>query len=136
MTDFRVVISDPKTGKSYQVEVTGDQANRFIGKKIGDHIEGNTTGLPGYKLKITGGTDKDGFPMRPDLPGAKRRKLLISKSTGFKPREKGLRRRKTLRGRDISSDISQINLVITEYGTKTLEELFTPPEEPEDTSEE
>jgi small subunit ribosomal protein S6e len=137
MVDFRAIISDPQTGKSYQVEITGSQANKFLGKRIGERIEGDAVGLPGYTLKITGGTDRDGFPMRPDLPGSKRKRLLISKSIGFKPEVKGLRRRKTLRGREISGEIGQINLVVTEYGSKTIEEIFNPPQEEtgEDTAE-
>ncbi|RZB32615.1 MAG: small subunit ribosomal protein S6e [Candidatus Argoarchaeum ethanivorans] len=129
MADFRTVISDPQTGKSYQVEVTGSQANKFLGKKLGETIEGSAAGLAGYSLKITGGTDKDGFPLRKDLPGSQRRKLLLSKSTGFKPKVSGLRKRKAVRGRDISGDVGQINLVVAEYGKKTIEEIFAPSKE-------
>ena len=129
MADFRVVISDPSTGKSYQVEVSGNQANKFIGHRIGDMIEGDAVGLGGYTLKITGGSDRDGFSMRPDLPGSARRKLLVSKSIGFKPKRAGLRRRKTYRGREISSETGQINLVVVERGRKTIEEMLTPPQE-------
>ncbi|OYT64360.1 30S ribosomal protein S6e [Methanosarcinales archaeon ex4572_44] len=129
MADFRVVISDPSTGKSHQVEVSGSQANKFITQRIGDTIEGDAAGLGGYTLKITGGSDKDGFSMRPDLPGPARRKLLVSKSTGFKPKRAGLRRRKAYRGREISSETGQINLVVIEHGRKTVDEIFAPPQE-------
>jgi len=124
MATFKVVISDPKTGKAKQIEVSGDKANAFIGKKIGDIIEGSVIGLSGYKLKITGGTDKDGFPMRPDIHGAVRKRVLLSAGPGFKPRKPGERRRKTVRGNAISEDIVQINTVVVEYGEKPLEELL------------
>ena len=69
MADFKLVVSDPKTGKAYNVDVTGAKSNKIIGRPIGSEIEGDVAGLPGYKLVITGGSDKDGMPMRGDLPG-------------------------------------------------------------------
>lgn len=129
MATFKVVISDPKSGKAKQIELSGDKANAFLGKKIGDVIDGSVIGLAGYKLKITGGTDKDGFPMRPDVHGAVRKRVLLSTGPGFKPRRPGERRRKTVRGNTISEDIVQINTVIVEYGEKSLEELLETQEE-------
>ncbi|MEM2351662.1 MAG: S6e family ribosomal protein, partial [Thermoproteota archaeon] len=67
MAKFKVVVSDPKTGKAKSVEVEGSRAIPFIGKRIGDTIDGSVIGMPGVKLLITGGSDKDGFPMRPDV---------------------------------------------------------------------
>ncbi len=78
MVEFKVVVNDTKSGKSYQVPVSGHHANSLIGKKIGDEVDGIFISLPGYKLQITGGTDKDGFAMRKDLPGMVRRRLLLS----------------------------------------------------------
>ncbi len=123
MADFRAVVSDPKDGKSYQVPVSGHHANSLIGKRIGDIVDGIFVGLPGYKLQITGGSDKDGFPMRKDLPGPRRKKLLISKSIGFKPDKGGLRRRKNVRGNTISPDTLQINLKVTQHGMKPVGDL-------------
>ena len=51
MADFKVVVSDPKT-KSYQFDVKGPEANKFIGKIIGQDIDGSVVGLSGYKLEI------------------------------------------------------------------------------------
>ncbi len=124
MTNFKVVISDPKTGKSYQKEITGTKANSLIGKKIGQEIDGVFVDLPGYKLKITGGTDKDGFPMRPNLQGAIRKKLLLKGGVGFHPKRKGMRKRKMIRGNTISADIVQINMKIVQYGPKPIEEAI------------
>jgi small subunit ribosomal protein S6e len=56
LADFKVVVSDPKT-KSYQFDVKGPEANKFIGKAIGQDIDGSIVGLSGYKLVITGGSD-------------------------------------------------------------------------------
>jgi len=123
--EFRVVISDPKTGKAYQKVIEGANANRLIGKQIGDIISGTVVELPpDYELKITGGTDRDGFPMRPDLPGTGRRRLLLSGGVGFRPKERGLRKRKGVRGKTISKDILQVNTVIVKHGKVPLEEIF------------
>jgi len=125
MVEFKAVINDITTGKSYQVNVEGHHANSLIGKQIGEVVDGIFVGLPGYKLKITGGSDKDGFPMRKDLPGARRRKVLLAGGVGFHPQMGGQRRRKTMRGNAISPDTSQLNMKITQPGSKTIEELFS-----------
>jgi small subunit ribosomal protein S6e len=121
MATFKLVISNPKNGIAKQVEISGEQAEKLIGKRIGEEIPASELGLnlteifgeeiPGnVKLKITGGTDKDGFPMRPDVHGPRRVKILVSKGPGFRPKEKGERRKKTVRGNTISPEIVQINM--------------------------
>ncbi|NYT02701.1 MAG: 30S ribosomal protein S6e [Methanosarcinales archaeon] len=122
--DFRVVISDPKSGKAHQVELKEPGATKLIGRKIGDKIEGDFMGMPGYKLEITGGSDREGFPMRSDLPGTKRRKILLAGGIGYHPTSEGRKRRKTVRGRDIAQDVGQLNVKVVEYGSKSLEVLF------------
>ncbi len=124
MVDFRVVVSDSKTAQAYQVAVSGAAANKFIGRNIGETISAETLGLAGYTIKLTGGTDKDGFPMRGDLPGPARRKILVAGGVGYHPKAEGVRKRKSMRGREISSDIAQINAVFVEYGQKSLSEIF------------
>lgn len=124
MAEFKAVINDPKDGKSYQTAIAGHHANSLIGKKIGDVIDGIFVGLPGYKLQIMGGSDKDGFPMRKDLPGPRRKKLLLSESTGFRADEGGLRRKKAVRGNTVAPDTLQVNLKITSHGMKSVAELI------------
>ncbi|MCZ7402427.1 MAG: 30S ribosomal protein S6e, partial [Candidatus Methanoperedens sp.] len=119
-----------------QVAVTGPAANKLIGKNIGDVVGGDITGMAGYTLKLTGGTDKDGFAMRPDLPGPGRRKILVAGGVGYIPPADGVKTRKNMRGREISSDISQINAVIVEYGQKPMSELFVKKEGEEAKKEE
>jgi len=114
MAKFKVVISDPETGKSKTVEVEGSRAVPFVGRSIGDVLEGSPLGLPGHKIMITGGSDKDGFPMRPDIHGGAKMRVMLSGGTGFKPHRKGERRRKTVRGNVITEDIFQINVKIVE----------------------
>ena len=124
MVEFKVVINDTKNGKSHQVQVSGHHANSLIGKQIGDEVDGIFISLPGYKLQVTGGTDKNGFAMRRDLPGMSRRRLLLSKSSGFKPKEKGLRKKKSIRGNTVNQDIVQINMKVTKHSSKPIDKLI------------
>jgi small subunit ribosomal protein S6e len=134
MATFKIVVSEPETRKSYQLEVDQAKAIGLIGKKIGEEFNGDLIGLPGYVFKITGGTDKDGFPMHPSIPGSVKKKVLLSGEPCFHPRKKGERRRKTVRGNTISADIVQINVKVSKKGEKPLEELVPtkPKEKPEE----
>jgi len=113
MAKFKVIISD-SDGTSKSVELEDARAVPIIGKKIGDIIDGSVVGLPGHKLQITGGSDKDGFPMRPDVHGGVRRSVVLSGGVGFNPNKKGERRRKTVRGNVITEEITQVNMRIVE----------------------
>ena len=114
MAKFKVIISDPETGKSTSVELEENRAVPLIGRRIGETIDGSVVGLSGHKILITGGTDGAGFPMRPDVHGGVKSKILLSGGVGYKPKEKGVRRRKTVRGNTITEDIAQINMKIVE----------------------
>src|SRR5437899_10419895 len=85
LAKFKAVIADPKSGKSYKRDITGHYANALIGKKIGEDLDGLYVGLPGYKLQITGGSDKAGLPMRRDTHGPRRKRLLPRRGVGFHP---------------------------------------------------
>jgi len=124
MPEFKLVVSDPETGKSIQIIVKEEKTKALIGRKIGDKISGDLIGLPGYELEITGGSDKDGFPMRPDVQGAVRKRVLLQSPPGFKPKRDGERRRKIVRGNIISDEIVQINSKVVKKGKKPLEELI------------
>ena len=126
MVDFKAIINDVKTGKSYNVAVSGHHANSLIGKNIGEIVDGIFVGLPGYKLKITGGSDDTGVPMRGDMPGNKRRKLLMADGQSFHEKYPGQRKRVAIRGAAISSSIVQINMAVAEYGPKSIEECLSP----------
>ena len=72
---FKAVVNDtdPKSeGKSYAIDISGSNYNHFLGKKIGDVVDGIFVGdgdisLGGFKLQIRGGSDLTGTPMRADL---------------------------------------------------------------------
>lgn len=129
MANFAIVVSDPESKKSYQTVVDQGNATSLVGKKIGEEFLGDLIGLAGYSLKITGGSDRDGFPMHPGFPGQGRRKELLIKKPGFHPTKQGERRRKTIRGNTISQDIVQINCKVAKKGEKTLEEVLGKKEE-------
>jgi len=97
--------------KSFQLVIDQSKLSTLIGMKIGEVFDGSVIGIP-YKLKITGGSDNSGFPMRPDVQGAAKRAILLSGPPGFWPKEDGERRRKTVRGNTISPEIVQVNVVI------------------------
>jgi len=121
LPEFTLTINDPKTGKSYNKKIDVDI---FDGRRINDVVQGESLGLPGYELKITGGSDKSGFPMRKDMSGASRRKILTTRSIGVNIKKSGLRRRKSVVGNQISFSTSQINLSVVKKGSQDLEETF------------
>lgn len=128
MVDFKIILSEPETGRSYKVDATGPAAGALIGKRIGEEIDGGVLGLTGYTIKLTGGTDKTGIPARRDLPGPARRRVLLSEGAGFHPVMDGERRRKSVRGNEISADFVQINAAVKTSGAKPLAEYFSKPE--------
>ncbi len=108
MAQFKLVISDPKTGKSEAQEVKDAGAQLLLGRKIGDVVDLSTVGLTG-KVKITGGSDRAGFPMRSDVSGGGKNYVLLTSGVGFRSNESGGKRRKLIRGSMISEEIFQVN---------------------------
>ncbi len=121
---FKLVISDPETAKAIQYELDDVKTNALIGKTVGEVVEGDILGLPGYKLKITGGSDTSGFPIRPDVHGSGKKRILVRGPPGFRPKREGIARRKMVRGRELGSDLSQVNMRVEEKGSTPLEELI------------
>ncbi len=126
MAKFKVIVSDPETGTSKVVELEEARAASFIGRKIGETVEGATVDLPAHKLRIMGGSDKDGVPMRPNVHGGVRRNVILSGGAGFKPKDKGQRKRKMVRGDVVTDEIVQINTKITEKPKKPAEPKAEP----------
>lgn len=124
MTTFKLVVGDPESRRAYKLEVE-QAASGLLGKRIGEEVLGESLGLPGYVLRITGGTDKDGFPMHPGVRGPGRKRVLLSGPPCFHPRLKGQRKRKTVRGDTIGPDIVQVNLKVIKKGLKPIEELLS-----------
>ena len=75
MAEFKTVIADPKNKMAYQKVLSEEKSNALVGKSVGEEIDGIFLDLPGYRLKITGGADGSGVPMRGDIDGNQRRRL-------------------------------------------------------------
>lgn len=132
---FKINISE-KSGKTYKLELDTEE---FLGKQLHDKINGKDLlpDMEGYELEITGASDKAGFTAMKEVPGVGLKKLLLGygkamrqrprkegKKKPSNPRPKGLRLRRTVRGRVISPEIVQINLKVLKQGNKELSEIF------------
>lgn len=112
MAKFKIIVSDPANGTSKVVELEEARAVPFIGRKIGEIMDGAVADLAGQQIQIRGGSDKDGVPMRPNVHGGVRRKIVLSGGVGFNPKKEGQRKRKAVRGNIITDEIAQINIKI------------------------
>ena len=121
MAKFKVIVSDPQAGTSKVVELEEARASPFIGRKLGETLDGSAVDLPAHTVQILGGSDKDGVPMIGNVHGGVRRKVVLSNGTGFKAKKNGERRRKTVRGNIITDEIVQLNLKIVERPAKPAE---------------
>ena len=122
MANYKIVLSDPKSGKSTVYEVKDKQAAAFVGLKIKDVVSGTILGVEG-DIKIVGGSDKAGFPMRTDIPGGVKKYALLTKGVGLKSVGRGERQRKLVRGNTITEDIYQINAVLLLKGESKVDEI-------------
>ncbi len=126
--EVKVVVSYAD-GKSEQKELKGEEAEKFIGYKIGDSFDGTLVGLEGT-LRITGGSDKDGFPMKKGVYGSRRMKLLLAGGIGYNPTDEGVRRKKRVRSDTISEEIVQINTKVLASPEEAAPAEEAPAEEP------
>ena len=124
MATFQVSVADPDSGATYRQEIDGQDANRFLGREIGDEVDGGAVGLDDYTLEITGGSDETGRPLRPDVAGPALKEVLLTGGVGYKPSREGERKRVTVRGREISDEVAQVNAKIVEHGGADPEELL------------
>jgi len=122
MVEFKINIGDPKTGKTVQKVVSGEHAQALLKKRIGEKISGDAIGFSGYEFELTGGSDYCGFPMRRDVRGTARKRLLIVKGVGIRQNVRGRKIRKTVAGNTVYSKTAQINLKVLKQGEKPLVE--------------
>src|SRR3989338_2359192 len=128
MADFKLCIGDPASGKSFQKEVRDADAKPFLGMNVGEKIKGEAIGLSGYEFLITCGSDNCGFPMRRGIQGIRKKLSLLGGVGLHRSPGRGIRKKKTVCGQKISEKITQINLVPTKAGNKTLAEIFAKPD--------
>ena len=96
MTSFKLTVSDTK-GKSLTKELKDAEATPLLGLEVGAEADATIVGFEG-KIKITGGSDKSGVPMRQDVHGGARKYVLLSPGVGLNKAETGTRKRKLVRG--------------------------------------
>src|SRR5713226_8036781 len=97
MAQFKLIISDPRTGKSEVQELKDSNAQLMVGRRIGEVIDASTVGLAG-RFQLTGGSDRAGFPMRPDVSGGGKNYVLMSGGVGFRSTVPGTKERRLVRG--------------------------------------
>jgi small subunit ribosomal protein S6e len=127
--EIKLAIGSKEEKKVFKHIVSGADAEKLFGKKIGDKFRGEIIGLNGYELEITGGSDSSGFPMRKDIDGPGRKKIVVVKSLGFNSDRKGQRKRRSLRGNTISDQIAQINCKVVKAGKDKIAKLLGTTEE-------
>jgi small subunit ribosomal protein S6e len=118
---FKIVIGEK--GKAWKLE---SEAEGLVGKSLGEKVKGEDVDakLSGYEFQITGGSDISGFPMYSGLDGIGLRKVLLAKGFGMRDSERGIRRKKSVRGKTISNAVVQINVKVVKAGEKKLAEIF------------
>lgn len=92
-------------------------------KRMSQEVNGDFLGdeWKGYVLKITGGNDKQGFPMMQGVLVNHRVRLLLGKGQKcFRERRTGERKRKSIRGCIVGPDLSVLSLVITKTGENPI----------------
>jgi len=126
---MKLNIAYPLNGTQKKVIVNDDQKLRpFFDKRISAEVPGDSLGdeFKGYVFKITGGQDKQGFPMKQGVLTAQRVRVLMERGAscflGY-GRRNGERRRKTVRGCVVSQDLSTLNLIVVKTGEKDIEGL-------------
>jgi small subunit ribosomal protein S6e len=125
-----------KDGKTYKMET---ESEAFAEKSIGEKVSGNelSPDFSGYEFEIKGASDKAGLPAMENVDGVGLKRVLLTYGKGMhkrpkregkkkrsNPKPKGLRLRKTVRGKIISPEIVQINVKVLKEGSKKLSEIF------------
>jgi small subunit ribosomal protein S6e len=113
LAHFKLVVSD-LTGKSASKEIKDISAQPLLGSRIGDVLDSSIIGVGAGKMKITGGSDKSGTPMRADVHGGVKKYVLLSRGVGMKNPLEGARVRKLVRGNLVTDEIYQLNCLLVE----------------------
>jgi len=124
---MKLNLSYPVTGLQKTIEIDDDNKLRaFYEKRMSQEVAGDVLGdeFKGYIFKISGGNDKQGFAMKQGVLTSGRVRLLVSKGHScYRPRRSGERKRKSVRGCIVNSDLSVLNLVVVKKGEKEIEGL-------------
>merc|ERR1711966_151775 len=118
--DMKLNIAYPETGAQKAIEIDDDKKLLpFFDKRVAQEVDGDSLGSEwtGYRFRITGGNDKQGFPMMQGVLTPERVRLLLRKgSKCYRQRRTGEMKRKSVRGCIVSQELSVLNFVIVKKG--------------------
>ncbi|KAH9898734.1 40s ribosomal protein S6 [Xylariomycetidae sp. FL2044] len=121
---MKLNISYPANGSQKLIEIEDERKLRdFMEKRMGAEVPGDNLGdeFKGYIFRITGGNDKQGFPMKQGVMHPTRVRLLLSEGHScYRPRRTGERKRKSVRGCIVGMDLSVLALAIVKQGDNEL----------------
>ncbi|PVU85750.1 hypothetical protein BB560_006920, partial [Smittium megazygosporum] len=124
-------IANLATGQQKTVDIDDERRCRvFFDKRISAEVPGDSVSdeFKGYVFRITGGNDKQGFPMKQGVLSPGRVRLLMSKGHScYRPRRTGERKRKSVRGCIVNSDMSVLSLAIVKQGESDIPGLTDSP---------
>ena len=120
MVEITVNIAHPEKNQSTTKTLDEDEATTLHGMQLGDELPGDNIGMSGYVFKITGGSDRAGFPMRREVIGTGRRKVLIQGGVGLRKNREGRRVRRTVSANTIYEETAQVNVKVLEEGDEPL----------------
>merc|ERR1712232_1413626 len=122
--EMKLNIACPETGAQKSIDIDDDKKLLpFFDKRVSQEVSGDSLGdeFRGYRFRITGGNDKQGFPMMQGILTPERVRLLLRKgSKCYRQRRTGEMKRKSVRGCIVSMELSCLNLVIVKRGDAEL----------------
>jgi len=121
---MKLNIANPATGQQKLIEIDDERRVRvFYDKRMSTEVPGDSVGdeFKGYVFRISGGNDKQGFPMKQGILFNQRVMLLLSKGHScYRPRRTGERKRKSVRGCIVGPDLSVLSLVVVKQGEQDI----------------
>ncbi|KAK1913408.1 hypothetical protein P3342_005344 [Pyrenophora teres f. teres] len=121
---MKLNISYPNNGTQKMIEVDDERKLRvFMDRRMGHEVPGDSIGdeFKGYIMRITGGNDKQGFPMKQGVMHPTRVRLLLADGHScYRPRRTGERKRKSVRGCIVGMDLSVLALSIVKKGDEEI----------------
>merc|ERR1712093_238415 len=128
---MKLNMSCPETGLQKCISIDEDKKLLpFFDKRMSQEVNGDSLGdeFKGYRFQITGGNDKQGFPMMQGVLSNDRVRLLLKKgSKCYRQRRTGEMKRKSVRGCIVSHDLSVLNLVVVKKGDQPIPGLTDEP---------
>jgi len=121
---MKLNIANPSTGAQKMLDIDDEKKLRiFYDKRMSQEVKGDDLGeeFKGYVFRVAGGNDKQGFPMKQGVLINKRVKLLMGAGHScYRPRRSGERKRKSVRGCIVGSDLAVLSLVVVKQGPSDL----------------